>query len=234
MTLDPSSLPPTWSIRRPKPVFQTIYDFLGAPLRMIALPDRASESLGLTSLRAERFAQVLPLLRGRVLDIGAHDNALLRLYRREAARLRVPQDQIDASVGVDVVDWGGGCRIVETCARLPFEDNAFDTVTVIAALNHIPDRLAVLKEARRMLQPDGQVVLTMIGPIVGAIGHVIWWYSEDKHREVADGEVMGMDVADVVQLLQVAGFHVTRRRRFGYGLNIVFVGQPTRQLTTGT
>jgi len=216
-------LPPTWSLRRPKSWFQTIYDLFGAPFRMIILPDRVTERLRLTSLRAERFAEVLPRIRGRVLDIGAHDNALLSLYRREAITRRTGQDAADTSVGVDVVDWGGGCTIVPSSMELPFSDCSFDTVTIVASLNHIPERAATLREARRVLRPDGRIVLTMIGRFVGALGHALWWYSEEKHRYADEDELMGMAPEDVIQLLNGAGFQLVERRRFAYGLNSVFV-----------
>ena len=138
-TLD-ASLPPAWSLRRPKPAARAAWDLLLAPLRMVALPDTASERLGLTSLRAERFAAVLPEMRGRCLDVGAGDNALLRCYRERAAALGVRTEDAAASVGVDVVDWGSDVLRVDTPARLPFPDASFDTVTFVACINHIPER----------------------------------------------------------------------------------------------
>ena len=78
---------PDWCLRRPKPFHQAVCDFLAAPVRMALLPDAANERLHLTSLRAERFAAVLPHLQGRVLDVGAGDNALIKLYRAKRARL---------------------------------------------------------------------------------------------------------------------------------------------------
>src|SRR4051794_20525016 len=133
-----SGEPPGWSLSPAKPLWQTLYDLLGAPLRMVALPDHVNERLHLTSLRAERLSQVLPHLQGRVLDIGAGDNMLVKLHRRRApTEERAAANQ---SVGLDVVDWGGGCVIVPDCRHLPFPDASFDTVSFVACLNHIPER----------------------------------------------------------------------------------------------
>ena len=71
--------PPAWSLRRPKPIWQSMWDLIGAPLRMALLPDVVNERLHLTSLRAERLGMVLPLLSGRLLDIGAGHNMLVKL-----------------------------------------------------------------------------------------------------------------------------------------------------------
>ena len=205
-------------MRRPKSFLQAAYDFLGAPLRMIFLPDHLSERLHLTSLRAERLARVLPVLSGRILDVGAGDNMLINLYRKIDM-----EDRPDQSIGVDVVDWGGDCMILPDCSRLPFPDASFDTVSFVACINHIPERSEALKEARRVLRPGGRIVLTMIGRFIGGIGHAIWWYSEDKHREIADGEVMGMDRAEIRELLSSAGFSPPREQTFLYGLNTLYV-----------
>lgn len=47
---------------------------------------------------------------------------------------------------------------------LPFPDASFDAVLCIDAINHLPDRLAALREWRRVLKPGGRLVFT--DPIV--------------------------------------------------------------------
>jgi SAM-dependent methyltransferase len=211
--------PPGWSLRRHKPLSQHVWDFLGAPLRMVLLPDHRNEQLHLTSLRAERLARVLPELRGRVLDIGAGDNMLVKLHKE-----RHPLDPAaQASVGLDVTDWGGGCTIVENCKTLPFDTASFDTVSYIACINHIPEREEALAETLRVLKPGGRVIVTMIGRLVGTIGHALWWYSEDKHRDVHHDELMGMDSGDIHTLLEKAGFADIQESGFVYGLNRLYI-----------
>lgn len=217
-------LPPQWSLVKPKPAWQSMYDLVGAPLRMILLPDHVSERLHLTSLRAERLSVVVAALEGRVLDIGAGDNALLKLYRDKTKETSA-QNAAEQSVGLDVVDWGGDCTIVENCRELPFDDGSFDTVTLIACLNHIPERNETLREAFRVLRPGGKIIVTMIGRVIGEVGHAIWWYSEDKHREIQEGEVMGMAPQHVTDLLHTSRFVDVKRSGFVYGLNHLFIGK---------
>lgn len=190
---------------------------------MLLLPDQQSERIGLTSLRGERFAAVLPVLRGRVLDIGAGDNGLVRLWKSSAQAYGQDPAAAEASIGVDVVDWGADCIIVPSSAKLPFPDGSFDTVAFVACLNHIPERREALAEARRVLRPGGQVVLTMIGRLIGKVGHALWWYSEDKHREVDAHEEMGLDQSEMLRLLREAGFRDVAVTSFVYGLNTLYV-----------
>ncbi|WP_052435714.1 class I SAM-dependent methyltransferase [Bradyrhizobium japonicum] len=226
-TTHDGTLPPNWALARRKSLLQSAWDLAGAPLRMVLLPDSQNERLHLTSLRAERYAAVLPQLRGRVLDIGAGDNALIRLYRQRLLRSGKDDAGADDSVGVDVVDWGGDTLKIASSDSLPFEAESFDTVAFVACLNHIPERIGALKEAHRVLKPGGLLVATMIGRLIGDVGHAIWWYSEDKHRDVAEGEVMGIDKTEMLRLLEQAGFRQVSVKRFVYGMNYLYLATRT-------
>jgi hypothetical protein len=63
----------------------------------------------------------------------------------------------------------------------------------------------------------------MIGKYIGIIGHALWWYSEDKHREVDEKEEMGLDRNEVLSLLSGAGFVNIEVMPFVYGLNCLYV-----------
>lgn len=201
-------------LERLQNILQEIYDLCGAPLRMVLLPDIWSNRLGFTSLEEERLKAVLPELRGDVLDIGAGNNHLIRRYGR--------------GVGIDVHDWGGGAIVVKDTRKLPFDDETFDCVAFVACLNHIPYREDVLAEAWRLLRPGGRVIVTMIGKWIGQVGHKLWWYSEDKHRQVEDGELMGMSPDHVKRLLREAGFGRCVHNRFLYRLNHLFIAEKTQ------
>jgi SAM-dependent methyltransferase len=195
---------------RPKTFLQAVWDAIGIPARLILFPPEWLERCGWTTLEHERMLQVLPEIRGRLLDIGAGPNTLVKLYGN--------------GTGVDVFDWGGGALVVDSAAELPFPDASFDTVALIACLNHIPNRQAVLHEARRLLTPRGRVVMTMINPVLGGIGHAIWWYSEDKQRGgMLPGEVGGLWTADLVAMCEAAGLQLATHRRFVYGMNHLYV-----------
>jgi len=195
-----------------KSAFQHVKDFATAPLRMLLLPDELSHRLGLTSLEDERLLAVRPWITGSLLDVGAGTNRLVREY--------------GSGVGVDVYDFGGHALLVPDTKHLPFQDGSFDTVTFVASLNHIPERRDALAESRRVLRDGGRVVITMIDPIVSAIGHRIWWYSEDKHRGgMRPGEVYGLWPSTVRTLLKDAAFELVAEKRFLYGLNRLYVGR---------
>jgi SAM-dependent methyltransferase len=205
------------AVRVRKSFGQRLWDLLGIPFRLVLFDQGWLPSFGWTTLEEERLQAVLPHLRGRVLDVGAGPNNLIRSRGH--------------GVGVDVHDWGGGALLIEDAARLPFVDESFDTVTFVACLNHIPNRAAALVEARRVLKPDGVVVVTMINPALGGIGHLVWWYGEDRRRGgMKPGEVGGLWASEIVRLAASAGLRLVTRTRFVYGMNglYVFTAEPAK------
>jgi SAM-dependent methyltransferase len=155
-----------------------------------------------------RVAVVLPHVRGRLLDIGCGTNQLVRSYGGEG-------------VGVDVHPWEGVDLVVEDTAHLPFEDARFDTVTIVAALNHIPDRDAVLREAHRVLKPGGSIVTTMIPPTISRVWHMLRspWDDDQHERGMKEGEVYGLTPKDIDELLRAAQFQPRLEQRFMLGIN---------------
>ncbi|XPV74722.1 MAG: class I SAM-dependent methyltransferase [Desulfovibrio sp.] len=193
-----------------KNILQSIWDFIGIPFRLVLFDQEWLPRFGWTTLEEDRMAQVLPRVKGRLLDIGAGPNTLVNTH--------------GDGVGVDVFDWGGGTQVVEDTSKLPFKDMSFDTVTFVACLNHIPYRKEAVLEAARVMRPDGRIIVTMINPILGDIGHAIWWYSEDKHRGgMEEGEVGGMWSSEIVRLMDNAGLKLREHKTFVYGMNHIYV-----------
>jgi len=212
-------------LRRPKSAGQTIYDLALAPVRML-LPDEIAERLGLSSLRTERMAVVLQNLNGRCLDVGAHDNELLRTYGEMSGELGIDEATASSSVGVDVVDWGADTQLIPDSAHLPFDDDAFDCVAFIACINHIPERSDAIIEARRVMHNDGRLLITMISRFVGAISHRLRWWGEHSHRNVHEDELMGMNEAEIMALAKGGGFELERTVSFYYGMNKLHIFKP--------
>lgn len=193
-----------------KSTTQTIWDFVGMPFRLLLFDQAWLPRCGWTTLEEERIAAVLPHIRGRLLDVGAGQNNLVK--------------RCGQGIGVDVFDWGGGAMVVEDTSSLPFDDCSFDTVSLLACLNHIPYREAALREAKRLLAPHGRLIITMINPVFGSVGHAVWWYSEDKRRGgMRAGEVGGLWTREINRMCQAAGFRLQMHRRFVYGMNHLYV-----------
>lgn len=153
-------------------------------------------------LEQKRIEVVLPYIKGELLDIGCGLNHLVRRY--------------DRGVGVDVFDWGDVDVVVKDSAHLHFPDKKFDTITVIAALNHIPNRKEVLKECERLLADDGELIISMIPPLISKIWHN-FRASRDfdqKKRGMKQGEVYGLTKKQLVGLAEECGFELAECHTF--------------------
>ncbi|MGH9256864.1 MAG: class I SAM-dependent methyltransferase [Vicinamibacterales bacterium] len=158
-----------------------------------------------------RLRMVLPFVRGRLLDLGCGYNNLTRAH--------------GCGLGADVFPWEGIDVRIEDAARLPFRDASFDTVSVVAALNHIPNREAALLAVRRVLKPGGLFLATMIGPSTGRLAHFFFHQDETRRGGMRPGEVDGIDRPAMRALLQHAGFELVREVPFQLGLNRLYVAR---------
>lgn len=156
-----------------------------------------------------RIRVVLPHVRGSLLDIGCGENRLVAAY--------------GSGVGVDVFPWTGADMVICDTARLPFPDSSFDTVAFLACLNHIPDRRAVLREARRVLKPGGRIIVTMIPPALSSVWHLLRrpWESDQRERGMGEGEVYGLTRRETRRLLEECGFAVDAQRAFMCFMNTI-------------
>ncbi len=160
-----------------------------------------------------RRAAILKHVRGKLLDIGCGKNRLVRQYGN--------------GTGVDVYNWGDVDIIVKDSSRLPFDDRAFDTISFVACLNHIPNRRDVLSEAHRVLKSNGCILITMIPPRLSAALHkIIAPWDDDQHeRGMKPGEVYGLTTGEIAELLQQTGFTLAKHERFLFKLNHLYIGE---------
>jgi len=199
---------------RSKRVWQHLYDAVGFPARSL-LPYRAVQRLGLTDLGRERRLAALPFLQGRVLDIGCGPINELR-------------HEYDGSmVSCDVFPWGHDQDCVCAAEALPFADDSYDTLVMLACLNHFRDKVHALREARRVLRPGGRLVVSMpYSRRLGSLVHLlVSWFDYDHVRGMAEEEDPGLDRREVLGLIQAGGLVLEAEQGFVYGLNRLYVAR---------
>ncbi len=190
--------------------FVRILNAVFIPVRLIFSHDIVNK-MGLRSIRDERCDIIIKHCTGKLLDIGCGNNQIVKEYGHN-------------SIGVDVYDFGSDAYIVEDTSKLPFDSNSFQTVSFVASLNHIPNRIEVLKEAHRLLSDDGVLLITMINPLWGTIRHKLAWWDEDKHeRRMKEGEKMGISSHELVSTVENQGFTFVRRKSFILGINNLYI-----------
>lgn len=122
---------------------------------------------------------ILPRHRwGRILDLGCGDDMLFLKYVRFNYRekygldkhiKKIKDDRSSESVKRDqrrgiVHGWWAIHRKrqdIDENTKLPYPNNYFDTVTMLAVFEHLHNQVEVLKDVRRILKPYGRLILTV-------------------------------------------------------------------------
>ena len=162
-------------------------------------------------LEKARINKVLPYIEGNLLDIGCGNNKLTKAYGK--------------GLGVDVFDWGNVDMIVKDTSKIDLEDKSFNTITIIAALNHIPNRGEVIKECHRLLEVNGKIIITMIPPVISTIWHFFRkpWDIDQSERGMKEGEVYGMRKKDIISLFEQHNFKLVKNELFMLKINQLFI-----------
>jgi ubiquinone/menaquinone biosynthesis C-methylase UbiE len=119
-------------------------------------------SCGQPQVMAQR-REVVPLARGRVLELGAGGGLNLSLYdRRRVTQVEGidPSDGLMARADSAKAEWSADFfRIHKGVAEdLPFPAGSFDTVVSTFTLCSVTDQGQALKEAKRVLAPGGRLL----------------------------------------------------------------------------
>jgi SAM-dependent methyltransferase len=166
-------------------------------------------------LRDTRFNAALPFVSGRVLDYGC---GIGRLATKAA---------YDAYTGVDVdadsLEKAKAAHPDLTFMQLPrLPDGPFDAITLLAVIEYIPDRVALLKAFAARLAPGGRVVITTPDPLVNVLRRVLsplGIVSKDidpRPDSLPDRKTLVREAAE-------AGLVLERYGRFLLGLNQIAV-----------
>jgi ubiquinone/menaquinone biosynthesis C-methylase UbiE len=170
----------------------------------------------------DRRRTLLAGLEGDVLEIGSGTGASLPYYE-EAARVVAlePDESMASRLPARVAEAHVPVEIVSASAEaLPFPDESFDAAVSAFVLCSVENPAAVLGEIRRVLKPDGRLVLL---EHVRGEGRTARWQHRlsPLHRKLAgnchldrDTKVSvaaaGFDVADV-EPTQLPGTHALVR-----------------------
>jgi ubiquinone/menaquinone biosynthesis C-methylase UbiE len=151
----------------------------------------------------------------RMLDVGCGTGTLLTFVAR--------QSQAELLIGLDyspvmirhlcekIADSPLEPRVqalVGDAERLPFADESFDVVTCCNSFHHYPHQAAAIADFRRVLRPDGLLIL-----IDGFRDNVIGWVVFDVAVATVEGNVHHASWSEVREMIHAAGFKTLRQRK---------------------
>lgn len=96
-------------------------------------------------------------------------------------------------------------QVADANQWLPFDDNRFDAVLCIDSVNHFTDRLAVLREWKRILKPGGVILYTDPVIISGTVSN------EELAVRSSIGFFLFMPPGVNERLIEEAGLHLVQQ-----------------------
>lgn len=200
-----------------------IIDGIFFPLRALFIPEESQ--FFLTSLRDERFEKVAGFCEGQVLDVGCgRGNLFIKKYIGE-----------DRGIGIDLYEYEGVEIVIKNLTGLPFGNDTFDTVTLIAVGGHIPksERDAEFKEIARVLKSEGKLIMTEGEPITQFLTHKWRKFSYsllkekdmDSERGMKGDEEFCMPFDEIMFYLNRPPLKFSKRIKFMWGLNNIYIAQ---------
>lgn len=170
----------------------------------------------LRKMRIRRVFQYIANQRDcRLLDIGCGWNAKL---------LHDIEPYISVGVGLDlkVPEFSQGKIRTEQLVltnHLPYVDNSFDIVTMLAVLEHLEDPDITLREIRRVLVPGGKLLITVPSKFAQPVLEFLAFRLRIVSREEILDHKIYYNRKSIKILLEKNGFTVEIHRYFQLGMN---------------
>lgn len=124
--------------------------------------------------------KVVPLAKGRVLEIGMGSGLNLAFYDPSKVEFvwgLEPCSQMRAMAEKRAVNLPFDIKFIEQkCEEIPLESNSADTILITYTLCTIPDVMKALEEVRNILKPDGELIFCEHG--LAPDKHIRFW--QDK------------------------------------------------------
>ncbi len=144
----------------------------------------------------------------RILDLACKDAVLLDLLEAEDkgyeyVGLDISEGVIEANKGRrGDVEW----VLADILQGAPLPDDGFDRVFALEILEHVPEPTKLLGEIKRMLKPDGRLLISVPNPY-----YYTEFINEIRGYPDTEGHIFAFRDANIRALLEMCGFEVEGR-----------------------
>ena len=107
--------------------------------------------------------------------------------------------------------------------NLPFKDNYFDAVTMIAVLEHLKDCNSIIKEAHRILKPKGLLIITTPTTQAKKLLEFLAYKLHILNKEEIKEHCQYFNKNEITGLLENNHFFVKKYAYFEYKFNSIAV-----------
>lgn len=137
-----------------------------------------------------------------IIDLGTADGTIKNSY--PSARC------VGVEYSLDLVEANSDGRITllqGDVSHLSVHDDSFDIAVATAIIEHISEPERMLEEVKRVLKPNGLLILTAPDPFWEHIAIIAGHLPDEQHNKV-------MNLKELVMLFENGGFEVLERKKF--------------------
>lgn len=106
---------------------------------------------------------------------------------------------------------------------LPFENNFFNVIFYLDSIEHLNDPCLSLKEAHRVLKPEGVVIILVIKER-HPIFKIIWWiWKKTKGKIWEDAHLWVFNENNLSKMIIDTGFNISKIYKTHFGMSLLMV-----------
>lgn len=171
--------------------------------------------------RFEEVGRLIPVTRGRILDIGCADGTFTKvILERSRAKKITAVDVLPNSINYAKRRFARSKKLsfkVADAHVLPFKNNEFDAVFCLEALEHVEDPKKVIREMHRVLKSGGYtVILVPSENLLFRLGWPIWTMT--RGRIWKGTHLNNFSTDKLVRLMEEEGFIIQKNHAFLLGM----------------
>lgn len=156
---------------------------------------------------------------GKLLEVGCAYGFLLDFFRKNG--WNVSGVEISKESSSYAREWFGLKVLTDTIEHAPYPDEEFDVVLMLDIIEHLPDPITSLKEVRRIMKPDG-ILLVQVPYELSHWEKILEALLKGKKPGIASpydvpAHLYFFTPKTIKKLLEKAGFTIVRRESGSYG-----------------
>lgn len=141
-----------------------------------------------------------------IIDLGTADGLTLSIIKNDfpfakCIGIEYSQELVETNTDSRIAVLQGDVN------SLKMPNNSFDIAIATAIIEHLPNPKRMLEEAKRVLRPNGLIVLTSPDPFWERVATLIGHLPEEQHYTV-------MNLKELVFLFNKVGFEILEEKKF--------------------
>jgi len=156
-------------------------------------------------------------LESRILDIGCHQGEFF-LWLGGKIKPSVGFDQLYRENSNSTEHQFFAHNFQE---GLPFEEHSFDTVVLLATIEHIHDKSAIARESARLLRSGGRVIITVPSLLVDKLMDILIFLGIVDGMSLEQHHGFPPNERPIFSFQK--GLNLEKKQKFQFGLNNLYI-----------